>query len=125
MSFEIFCTAYLQGGERLRCLPSNCQFDFVSDNDGLLGVDKCFSLHSLNFFESWLSNRLNKKLAFPKKNSSPILGDNHLSDDALGIFSSKYPKDFRLFEKLAIEQVVLKTDFNSEKNVSSTSSRIR
>ncbi len=125
MSFESFCSTYLQGGERLKCHPSSYQFDFVSDNDELLGVDKCFSFHSLDFFESWLSERLDRKLVFPKKNSSSTLGNSNLSDDVLGRFCLKYPNDFRLFEKLAVEPVVLKADFNSEKNVSSTSSRIR
>ena len=114
MSFESFCSAYLQEGKKPRCVPSSHQFDLISDDNGLLGVDKCFSFHALGFFESWLSDRLKMKLTFPAKNSSKSFGSRDLSDEILAGFSLKYPIDFRLYEKLAVDPVVLKSDFNSE-----------
>jgi len=124
MSFESFCSAYLQESKKPRCVPGSHQFDLISDDDGLLGVDKCFSFHALGFFESWLSDRLKMKLSFPAKNSSKSFGSRDLSDETLAEFSSKYPKDFRLFKKLAIDPVVLKEDFNSEEHVITDSSYI-
>ncbi|MFT5451878.1 MAG: hypothetical protein ACI9N9_001364 [Enterobacterales bacterium] len=75
-------------------------------------------------FESWLSDRLKKKLVFPTKTSSSTRGNSHLSDDTLGRFCSKYPKDFRLFETFAVELIVLNADFNSEENVGLFSSQV-
>jgi len=125
MSFEGFCSAYLQEGKKPRCVPGSHQFDLISDEDGLLGVDKCFSFHSLDFFESWLSDRLKMKLTFPSKNTSKSFGSRDLSEETLAEFSSKYPNDFRLFKKLAIDPVVLKEDFNSEEHVITNSSYIK
>jgi hypothetical protein len=68
-------------------------------------------------FESWLRCRLKKKLAFSTKNSSSTCGNSNLSGDTLGRFCSKHPKVFRLFEKLAVELIVLNDNFNSEENV--------
>jgi len=125
MSFESFCSAYFQEGKKPRCVPGSHQFDLISDEDGLLGVDKCFSFHSLDFFESWLSDRLKMKIKFPAKNTSKSFGSRDLSEETLADFSSKYPNDFRLFKKLAIDPVVLKEDFNSEEHDTPTNSYIR
>ncbi len=121
-SFENFCQTYLDDGERQKFHPHHNQFDFVSDVNGRLGIDNCFSFNSLGFFESWLSDRLKKKVIFPKKNYSRSRGGSDLSSDTFDSFRSKYPKDFRLAEMLTIKPVVLKSEFNMEETINPTSS---
>jgi len=100
ISFEQFVGAYLEGANGPASVGSQARF--VSDKDGIVGVDRIFRHDRFDRFTEFLEERLQTRIAAERLNASPteITGDG-LSDKLMSHARLGLRREYEIYEKIA------------------------
>ncbi len=92
MTFEEFVLGYISDDKPIHSSKIGKQADFITLQDGTVGVDRVFPLEDMSAVEEFLSTKIGKKIRIPHRNVSPVekpVANHKAPSGIFSIFGSK------------------------------------